>query len=205
MTTFADVLAFVRSKARISSTDTTRDADIGLSINEAYREVVGTDLWDFLRTTNTQALTAGTQDYDLPAAFDRMATESLFVYTTGATYGKQPVEFVVQPDADLWEGLNSTYMPLAARVIPGTTPGARKLRLLPNFTAVGQTLSYAYYSRLTDVSGTTTLGSPDICDAVAWTALALDKDWNRDADAPMSDYEVRARRAVKRARSSLYA
>lgn len=203
MTTFSDVMTFVKSKARIVTSD--RDTDIGYSINEAYRWVTGSDLFDFLRVSTTQVLTAGVQDYALPVLFERMAVESLNVYTTGTTQPYQPVEWVVAPDADIWEGFATAYRPTAARTIPGATPGARKLRVLPNFSATGQTLSYAYYAYPGDVSGSTTLGSPDICDAVAWRALAQDKTWNRDPDPPMALYQQWATEAKRRARSSLLA
>lgn len=203
MTTYTETLTFIKSKARIVTSD--RDTDIGYSINEVYREVVGSDLFDFLRVSTTQVLTAGVQDYALPALFSRMCVESLNVYTTGTTQPWRSVEWVVAPDADLWEGMATGYLPTAARTIPGATPGARKLRVLPNFTATGQTLSYAYYAYPGDISGSTTLGNPDICDAVAWGCLVQDKDWNRDPDPPMQDYERRYHSALRRARSSLLA
>jgi hypothetical protein len=202
MTTFADIQTFVKTQARITSTD--RDTQIAQAINEARRTVLGTDFFPQDRVAATQVLTAGTQDYALPAAFRQMADESLYVYTTGTT-NYIPVKLVSEPDADLWDAMQATYLPLAAQVIAGATTGARKLRVMPDFTATDQTLKYVYFANPTDVSSTDAVGSPDICDAIAWYVLAQDEDWTRDngGGQRQADYMMRYQRALKRARQAM--
>jgi hypothetical protein len=201
MTTAAECLAFVKSKARIATSDTTRDTDIYMSINAAYRHVCGRDFWPFLRTPATQALTAGTQDYALPSDFGQMAAESVRVYQTNTTV-YQYLSQALAPDADLYENLQSTYQPVAWRIVAGTSNLLRKIRLLPNFTATGYTLGYDYYKRIADVSGADVLGDPLICDAVAWWALAQDKDWNRDPDQSQAHYLQQYKTALRDAQST---
>lgn len=202
MTTFTETLTFIKAQARITSTD--QDTRLGYAINEARRTVLGKDFFPQSRTAATQVLTAGTQDYALPADFNIIAEDSLVVYTTGTTY-YSPVIVTQQPDADLWEAFQSGALPGAAQIIKGTANGLRKLRLMPNFTATGQTLGYVYWAHPADVSGSEVLGSPDLCDAVAWSVLAGDKDYSRDNGngQVQADYQLRYQSALKRFRSSL--
>lgn len=202
MTTFADILAFVKAQARITSSD--RDTQLGYAINEGYREVCGTDFWPFLRTTTTQVLTAGTQEYALPSGFGQMANEGVRRYVTNTTQYTQLREVQV-PDAELWNGLDTQYAPAAFMIVAGTSNLLRKIRLMPNFTATDLTISYTYYAQVSDVSGSNVLGSPEICDAVAWWVLSQDVDWTRDNGGGMrqADYMNRHQRALKRARQAL--
>lgn len=203
MTTLAEVLAFVKSKARIATADTTRDADITLSINAAYRHVCGRDFWPFLRTTTTQALTAGTQEYVLPSDFGQIEVESVNIYITGTT-NYTPLTQANMPDAGLWDQMNPVYIPGAFRIVAGTTNLLRKIRVMPQFTGIGYTLAFAYFKRIATLTGSDVLGDDLICDAVAWAALADDKDWNRDVDESKSSYERKATRALRDAQSALY-
>lgn len=202
MTTFADILAFVKSQARITSSD--RDTQLGYSINEGRRTVLGTDFFPQDRATTTQVLTAGTQDYALPSGFYMFADESLKIYVTGTT-NYQDIALVQAPDADLWDSMAAVYRPLAAQVIAGASTNARKVRLMPAFTATDLTFSYTYYAHPSDVSGSNEIGSPAICDAIAWWVLSQDVDWTRDNGGGMrqADYMGRFNRALKRARQEM--
>jgi hypothetical protein len=203
MTTFTETLTAIKSMARITSTD--RDTQLGVAINESRRALLGKDFFPQARTTGTQVLTAGTQDYSLPSDFDQFADESLRVYVTGTT-NYQPIQLVQAPDADLWDSFAATYNPAAAQVIASTTPGTRKVRLMPNFTATDLTFSYVYYAYAADASGSTTIGSPAICDAIMWDVLVGDNAWTRDLKegAMNSQYYLAKRRdAWMRARQSL--
>lgn len=202
MTTFTEILTFVKSQARITSTD--RDTQLTQAINEARRQVLGTDFFPLNRVAATQVLTASTQDYALPSGFSQMADESLRIYETGTT-NYRPIQLVSEPDADLWDNADPTYEPCAAQVIAGTTAGARKLRVMPSFTATNLTLSYVYYAHPSDVSGSNEIGSPDVCDAIAWYVLSQDIDWTRDngGGQRQADYMMRYQRALRRARQSL--
>lgn len=207
MTTYADILSFVKLAARVNAGDTTRDVQIGTTINAAYRKVLGSDFFPFTRVTATQALTAGTQEYALPANFGQMAAEGVRIYLTTDTFGvtNQYLEMVQQPDSDLWDNFTQFYTPQAFVIVAGTTVGLRKIRLLPNFTCTGYTLGYTYYKHLDDIGGTDAVGSPLICDAIAYTALSDDADWTRDEDAGTSqqNYMRKAAVALKQARSEL--
>lgn len=203
MTTFNDILAFVKSKARIATADTTRDADIGLSINAAYRRVCASDFFPFLRIAATTVLVAGTQEYDLPADFGQMDADSVRVYETNTT-NYQYLTQAIPPDAALWDNMQSTYCPGAWRIVAGSTNLVRAIRIMPLFTGISYTLGYAYYKRIADVSGTAVLGDPLICDAVAWYSLAQNEDWNRDPDVTQRNYDGLFKQALRDARSNLY-
>lgn len=203
MTTYAQVLAFIKSKARIATADTTRDADIGMSINAAYRHVCGKDFWPFLRVPYTVAITAGTQDYALPADFFQIEVESVCVYVTGTT-NYQPLTQANMPDAGLWDQMQPIWVPQAFRIIAGSTAGLRDIRVMPAFTAIGYTLGFSYFKTPADVTGADVLGSALICDAVAWWALAQDKDWNRDSDESQAHYLQQFKAAMRDAQSALF-
>jgi hypothetical protein len=76
---------------------------------------------------------------------------------------------------------------------------------MPTFTATGQTLKYVYYAYPTDIATTNEVGSPDICDAIAWYVLSQDVDWTRDngGGQRQADYMMRYQRALKRARQAM--
>lgn len=201
--TVTQLLARIKAMARITSTD--RDTQLGYAINEAFRAIIGKDFFPQTRIAATQVLTAGTQDYALPSAFDQFADESLFVYTTGTT-NFTPVTLVQAPDADLWDGGQSTYLPLAVQVIAGTTNVLRKMRLMPTFTATDQTLKYVYYTVPADVSGSTEIGSDNLCDAIMWDVLIGDNAWSRDLKQGAMNsayYQQKRRDAYNRARAEL--
>lgn len=200
MTTFQDILDYVKRQARISGT--ARDTQLADVINQVYREVCGSDYWAFLRVPYTIAVTGGTQNYALPSNYERIASEGVSINTTGATYGAQPLEQVYPPDSELWESFQSTYLPQAFTIVAGSTLGLRSIRLLPQFTAIGQTISFVYYKQPPTLSGTDVVGDPLICDAIAYGVLASDKDWSRDQDFANTDYNAKYQRALNHARSA---
>lgn len=202
MTTFDDILAFVKAQARLNGTS--RDAQLGMVINKAYRSVCSVDYWPFLRTVATPlALVAGTQNYALPADYERMAIESVFVYTTGTTNYCQ-LSQVYPPNSEIWEGLTtSDYAPTVFTIPAGSTNGLRTLRLLPNFTQTNLSLNYVYYKQPAELSAGSIIGDPLLCDAIAYWVLASDKDFTRDQDFANADYLNEYRLAVRQARSAI--
>lgn len=193
MTTFADILAFVKSQARI--TTTSEDENLGYLINQSYLSFCRSNQWPGLRKTASFSATGGTQNYILASDFDRLILDGVRYYTTGSTdYKILPVE--IQPDAEIWDAMQATYDPLACCVVPDTTSGTqRKMRLLPNFTATGKTVEYAYYKKPAALSGSVVLELPELCPAIAWDVLASNKDFARDTDTSQAVYLERARRA----------
>jgi|SRR6185369_760929 len=200
MTTFTEILDFVKTQARINGTS--QDARLGQAINVVYRKVIGTDYWPFLRVPYTIAVTGGTQNYALPADYERIASEGVSINITGALTPSQPLEQVYPPDSELWESFTSSYLPQAFTIVAGSTLGLRSIRLLPQFTAIGQTISFAYYKQPPTLAGSDVAGDPLICDAIAYGVLALDKDWSRDQDFANTDYNGMYRDALKAARSA---
>ncbi len=184
MTTYAEILAFVKRQRRIASSDTQYDSVIGDAINSAYQTYcrrLQSLQAPGMRAASSFAVAAETQDYDLPADFDVLIDNSPRFYTTDDT-DYTLIQVVSGPNAELWESMQSTYSPQACRVIAGSTGTQRKLRLLPAFTQTGITVAYAYLKRPATLSGSDVLELPELADAVAWNAIANTFAYFRDAD-----------------------
>lgn len=197
MTTYNEILAFVKGIARIP--DTTQDTNLGLLINESNRRLcrkLQSRGAPAMRLTATFAVVAGTQDYDLAADFDVLIDNSVRYYTTGEE-DYQILNIVSGPDAELWESLEEASTPLACRVIAGSTGTQRKLRIMPLSRESGKSITYAYWKRPAALTAGSTLPVPELSDAIAWDVLASTPDIFRDANSS-SQQQV----WISRARSS---
>jgi hypothetical protein len=182
VTTYDAILAFIKRKRRIPSTETQFDSEIADDINTAYRlycrrlQSLGAP---GLRGTATFAIVADQQDYNLASDFDVLIDNSVRYYTSGST-DFQILDIVSGPSAELWDSIPEGYAPLACRVIAGSTGTQRKLRLLPAFSETGKTVAYAYWKRPATLSAGVTLELPELSDAVAWSAVAGSFNYFRD-------------------------
>src|SRR5688572_25665386 len=89
-------------------------------LGDPNMRVVGTPL----------SIVAGTQNYNLPAAFDRMIEESVQYAPSGSTYGKTILPIVSGPDAEIWEsmGADAAYSPQACRIVSAVSPATTPLQ-----------------------------------------------------------------------------
>lgn len=183
MTTFAEILAFVKGIGRIP--DTTQDTNLGLLINESnrrfYRKLQSRGS-PAARSTATFAVVAGTQDYDLAEDFDVLIDNSVRYYTSGEE-DYRILDIVSGPDAELWESMQETSAPMACRVIAGSAGTSRKLRIMPLSQQSGKSISYAYWTRPATLTVGSTLGIPELSDAIAYDVLASTPDIFRDANS----------------------
>lgn len=205
MTTYAEILAFVKSVGRI--VDTSFDTVIGNLINQSYRKYcrrLQSLSAPGMRGTATFAIVDGQQDYDLESDFDALIDNSVRYYTDGET-DYRLLQVVSGPDAELWEAMDEAYSPQACRVVAGSTGTQRKMRLLPAFSETGKTVAYSYWKRPATLSSGSTLELPELSDAVAWDTLAALVDFTRDANAGSQqvNYLGRAKAAYQEALGTL--
>lgn len=143
------------------------------------------------------AIVAGTQNYNLPANFDRMIDESVQYAPSGSTYGKTILPIVSGPDAEIWEAAaaDATYAPQVCRIVgaDAATPTLLQLRLLPDFTETGGTVSFSYWKKPATLTTGVTLEVPQLADAVAWNAISNSYDYFRDDKAGKSQMRADAR------------
>ncbi len=208
MTTFNEILAGVKLIRRIPSADTQYDSLITLHANSTYEvycrklqqsgaanmRVVGTPL----------AIVGGTQNYNLPANFDRMIDESVQYQFNATVYGKVILPVVSGPDAEIWEAFGSfNYAPRACRIIASTeaTFTPLKLRLLPSFTETGGTVSFSYWKKPATLAAGVTLELPQLADAVMWNCISNSYDYFRDNgnETSQARADARARESYKEA------
>jgi hypothetical protein len=208
MTTHDQILAFVKLNRRIPSADTQYDALITGHMNSTYEvycrklqqrgdpnmRVVGTPL----------AIVGGTQNYNLPANFDRMIDESVQYQFNATVYGKKILPIVSGPDAEIWEAFtNFNYAPQACRIVASASASFSplQLRLLPSFTETGGTVSFSYWKKPATLAAGVTLELPQLADAVAWNCISNSYDYFRDTDGTTSQSraDARARESYKEA------
>lgn len=203
MTTYAEILAFVKRQRRINNADTQYDQLITDDMNSAY-ETYCRKLQDLghynLRVVGTPlSITGGTQNYTLPTNFDRMIDESVQYQFASTAYGKVILPIVWGPDAEIWEAqTTAVYAPQACRIVTSTsTTTPPQLRLLPNFSESGGTVSFSYWKRPATLTTGVTLEVTALADAVAWNCVSNSYDYFRDTNGTDSQ-----RRADMRARES---
>lgn len=201
---FTTILDFVKRQRRIPAADTQYDQFITDDINSCYqqycRRLQQPPGHPAIRATSTITTIAGTQDYALPANFDRLIDESVQYYNAALDDpSKVVLEIVNGPDAELWETLYETIDPIACRVIAGATGNERKLRLMPAFTQGSYTVSFAYWKRPATLTTGSVLEIPELEDAVSWNALSNSYDYFRDEKSgnSQSRADLRAREAFK--------
>lgn len=200
MTTFSEILAFVKLNRRIPSGDTQYDSLITGHANSSY-EVYCRKLQQLgdpnMRVVGTPlAIVGGTQNYNLPANFDRMIDESVQYQFNATVYGKTILSIVSGPDAEIWEAFtDSSYAPQACRIVSAVSPATSplQLRLLPNFTETGGTVAFKYWKKPTALAAGVTLELPQLADAVAWNCISNSYDYFRDTDGATSQSRADAR------------
>jgi hypothetical protein len=208
MNTHDQILAFVKLNRRIPSADTQYDALITGHMNSTY-EVYCRKLQQLgepnMRVVGTPlAIVGGTQNYNLPANFDRMIDESVQYQYSATAYGKVILPLVWGPDAEIWETATTTvYAPQACRIVASTavTFTPLQLRLLPNFTETGGTVAFSYWKKPAALAAGGTLELPQLADAVAWNCISNSYDYFRDTDGTTSQAraDARARESYKEA------
>lgn len=197
MTTFLEVLNFVKTQLRIDTTNTSEDTFLKQTINYSQLRYARRRQWPQLRDTGTITTTSA-QSYDLESDFDILIDGGVRYYT--ATNSQIFLQEVAQNDAELWRGMSSVITPQACQVISGTTGATKKLQLLPTFTETGKTVEYAYLKKpATMTADADVLALPELAEAIAFDTCSNYMDWSRDTSNQAERYAMRANDAYKRA------
>lgn len=200
MTTFLEVLDFVKTQLRIDTTNTSEDTLLKQTINYSQLRYARRWQWPQLRATGTFTTTSD-QSYDLEEDFDILLDESIrYYYLATTTDAAQFLTMVSRNDAELWRGLPQGSDPKACQVIAGDSGDEKKLLLLPDFTNTGATVEYGYLRKpATMVDDDDVLELPQLAEAIVFDTCSNYMDWSRDTSSQSERYAQRAYDSYKRA------
>lgn len=151
MSTFFDLIADV--KQAVDETTGDKDQFLFSAAVRLYRQLLRADDWPQTRqTTGAISVVSGTSIYDLPADFDRFASNTLNYGwgTTGWTRLLPVLPRGTQQGDNLiagWEGVTPTtlYSPYVAGIQSGGANGYQ-LVLYPGTGTTGDTITFDYYA-----------------------------------------------------------
>lgn len=152
MSTFGTMIADVKSASRETTTE--KDAFLLQVAARLYRQYVRSDDWPQTRASVTLTIVSGTQAYDLPADFDRFATDRVNYLWSGSVVPALSIPIVPRGSvaADrrltLWEGLNTSAGWTYPAIVAIQSGGANTYRLFvyPIAGSSGDTIGVDYYS-----------------------------------------------------------
>lgn len=171
------------AKSRYKQTTTELDTLIGDWVDEGYRLVTKQFGWKEAIVRNaSQALTAGTEAYNLPAAFFRMVDNSVRFYRQAYTtqQADRILPYIKDDQVGFYQSMFDVQYPLAYTISSSITAGRKSLLLLPQFTATGAYVYYDYYSRPDDYDTADTNNTPDLSDYLIYYTLARMAEYFED-------------------------
>lgn len=182
MTTIAEMLAFIRGQARVTSTD--EETVLINAINEAFLRLCRKSVIPYpgLKTSASITTITNTQNYDLPANFDRLLDDGIRYDTGNAQWPEGRLVNIVYGDsANIWEAMGRSFWPGAVTIVAGSTPGRKAIRFLPYFTDTPRTATVGYVKRPTTyTTGSDVLEVPELAEAVCLESMRTEKVYSRD-------------------------